>query len=218
MDIRATNNFRYKLIRDKENVYVVDWLPHWYSIFAGVFICFFEKKAYSLTEQQAAFLERRGGMDSPSLFGGPILTILFCTAARAISRQVNIEGRVNGPVFILILLFAVFVLYGIWRKRKGLKLKKCLESSSEACTIKIICKKLNEESKLYFSCAVVELIFQGGMYAIILWFCFYPTVILDTKIIILTTCTIFLYFFSAGFIPDRLFAGLKVMRGERKDA
>lgn len=61
MDIRATNNFRYKLIRDKENVYAVDWLPHWYSIFAGVFICFFEKKAYTLTEQQAAFLERRGG-------------------------------------------------------------------------------------------------------------------------------------------------------------
>lgn len=218
MEIRATNNFRYKLIRDKENVYAVDWLPHWYSIFAGVFICFFEKKAYTLTEQQAEFLERRGGRDSLSLFGGPILTILFCTAARAISRQVNIEGRVNGPAFILILLFAVFVLYGIWRKRKGLKLKKCLESSSEACTIKIICKKLNEESKLYFSCAVVELIFQGGMYAIILWFCFYPTVILDTKIIILATCTIFLYFFSAGFIPDRLFAGLKVMRGERKDA
>ena len=218
MDIRATNNFRYKLIRDKENVYAVDWLPHWYSIFAGVFICFFEKKAYSLTEQQAAFLERRGGMDSLSLFGGPILTILFCTAAKAISRQMNIEGRVNGPAFIFILLFAVFLFYSIWRKRKGLKLKKCLGTSSEACTIKIICKKLNEESKLYFSCAVVELIFQGGMYATILWFCFYPAVILDAKIIILAACIIFLYFFSAGFLPDRLFAGLKVMRGERKDA
>ena len=218
MDIRATNNFRYKLIRDKENVYAVDWLPHWYSIFAGVFICFFEKKAYTLTEQQAAFLERRGGMDSLSLFWGPILTILFCTAARAISRQVNIEGIVNGPAFIFILLFAVFLFYSIWRKRKGLKLKKCLGTSSEACTIKIICKKLNEESKLYFSCAVVELIFQGGMYAIILWFCFYPAVILDAKIIILAACIIFLYFFSAGFLPDRLFAGLKVMRGERKDA
>ena len=123
MDIRATNNFRYKLIRDKENVYAVDWLPHWYSIFAGVFICFFEKKAYTLTEQQAAFLERRGGRDSLSLFWGPILTILFCTAARAISRQMNIEGRVNGPAFIFILLFAVFLFYSIWRKRKGLKLK-----------------------------------------------------------------------------------------------
>ena len=218
MDIRATNNFRYKLIRDKENVYAVDWLPHWYSIFAGVFICFFEKKAYTLTEQQAAFLERRGGMDSLSLFWGPILTILFCTAARAISRQVNIEGIVNGPAFIFILLFAVFLFYSIWRKRKGLKLKKCLGTSSEACTIKIICKKLNEESKLYFSCAVVELIFQGGMYAIILWFCFYPAVILDAKIIILAACIIFLYFFSAGFLPDRLFADVEVMRGEKKDA
>ncbi len=212
MDIRATNNFRYKLIRDKENVYAVDWLPHWYSIFAGVFICFFEKKAYTLTEQQAAFLERRGGMDSLSLFWGPILTILFCTAARAISRQVNIEGIVNGPAFIFILLFAVFLFYSIWRKRKGLKLKKCLGTSSEACTIKIICKKLNEESKLYFSCAVVELIFQGGMYAIILWFCFYPAVILDAKIIILAACIIFLYFFSAGFLPDRLFIDVKIVR------
>lgn len=211
MDIRATNNFRYKLIRDKENVYAVDWLPHWYSIFAGVFICFFEKKAYTLTEQQAAFLERRGGMDSLSLFWGPILTILFCTAARAISRM-NIEGRVNGPAFIFILLFAVFLFYSIWRKRKGLKLKKCLGTSSEACTIKIICKKLNEESKLYFSCAVVELIFQGGMYAIILWFCFYPAVILDAKIIILAACIIFLYFFSAGFLPDRLFIDVKIVR------
>lgn len=212
MDIRATNNFRYKLIRDKENVYAVDWLPHWYSIFAGVFICFFEKKAYTLTEQQAAFLERRGGRDSLSLFWGPILTILFCTAARAISRQVNIEGIVNGPAFIFILLFAVFLFYSIWRKRKGLKLKKCLGTSSEACTIKIICKKLNEESKLYFSCAVVELIFQGGMYAIILWFCFYPAVILDAKIIILAACIIFLYFFSAGFLPDRLFIDVKIVR------
>ena len=212
MDIRATNNFRYKLIRDKENVYAVDWLPHWYSIFAGVFICFFEKKAYTLTEQQAAFLERRGGMDSLSLFWGPILTILFCTAARAISRQVNIEGIVNGPAFIFILLFAVFLFYSIWRKRKGLKLKKCLGTSSEACTIKIIRKKLNEESKLYFSCAVVELIFQGGMYAIILWFCFYPAVILDAKIIILAACIIFLYFFSAGFLPDRLFIDVKIVR------
>lgn len=212
MDIRATNNFRYKLIRDKENVYAVDWLPHWYSIFAGVFICFFEKKAYTLTEQQAAFLERRGGMDFLSLFWGPILTILFCTAARAISRQVNIEGIVNGPAFIFILLFAVFLFYSIWRKRKGLKLKKCLGTSSEACTIKIICKKLNEESKLYFSCAVVELIFQGGMYAIILWFCFYPAVILDAKIIILAACIIFLYFFSAGFLPDRLFIDVKIVR------
>lgn len=212
MDIRATNNFRYKLIRDKENVYAVDWLPHWYSIFAGVFICFFEKKAYTLTEQQAAFLERRGGMDSLSLFWGPILTILFCTAARAISRQVNIEGIVNGPAFIFILLFAVFLFYSIWRKRKGLKLKKCLGTSSEACTIKIICKKLNEESKLYFSCAVIELIFQGGMYAIILWFCFYPAVILDAKIIILAACIIFLYFFSAGFLPDRLFIDVKIVR------
>ena len=212
MDIRATNNFRYKLIRDKENVYAVDWLPHWYSIFAGVFICFFEKKAYTLTEQQAAFLERRGGMDSLSLFWGPILTILFCTAARAISRQVNIEGIVNGPAFIFILLFAVFLFYSIWRKRKGLKLKKCLGTSSEACTIKIICKKLNEESKLYFSCAVVELIFQGGMYPIILWFCFYPAVILDAKIIILAACIIFLYFFSAGFLPDRLFIDVKIVR------
>ena len=212
MDIRATNNFRYKLIRDKENVYAVDWLPHWYSIFAGVFICFFEKKAYTLTEQQAAFLERRGGMDSLSLFWGPILTILFCTAARAISRQVNIEGIVNGPAFIFILLFAVFLFYSIWRKRKGLKLKKCLGTSSEACTIKIICKKLNEESKLYFSCAVVELIFQWGMYAIILWFCFYPAVILDAKIIILAACIIFLYFFSAGFLPDRLFIDVKIVR------
>ena len=212
MDIRATNNFRYKLIRDKENVYAVDWLPHWYSIFAGVFICFFEKKAYTLTEQQAAFLERRGGMDSLSLFWGPILTILFCTAARAISRQVNMEGIVNGPAFIFILLFAVFLFYSIWRKRKGLKLKKCLGTSSEACTIKIICKKLNEESKLYFSCAVVELIFQGGMYAIILWFCFYPAVILDAKIIILAACIIFLYFFSAGFLPDRLFIDVKIVR------
>lgn len=212
MDIRATNNFRYKLIRDKENVYAVDWLPHWYSIFAGVFICFFEKKAYTLTEQQAAFLERRGGMDSLSLFWGPILTILFCTAAKAISRQMNIEGIVNGPAFIFILLFAVFLFYSIWRKRKGLKLKKCLGTSSEACTIKIICKKLNEESKLYFSCAVVELIFQGGMYAIILWFCFYPAVILDAKIIILAACIIFLYFFSAGFLPDRLFIDVKIVR------
>ena len=212
MDIRATNNFRYKLIRDKENVYAVDWLPHWYSIFAGVFICFFEKKAYTLTEQQAAFLERRGGRDSLSLFWGPILTILFCTAARAISRQMNIEGRVNGPAFIFILLFAVFLFYSIWRKRKGLKLKKCLGTSSEACTIKIICKKLNEESKLYFSCAAVELIFQGGMYAIILWFCFYPAVILDAKIIILAACIIFLYFFSAGFLPDRLFIDVKIVR------
>ncbi len=212
MDIRATNNFRYKLIRDKENVYAVDWLPHWYSIFAGVFICFFEKKAYTLTEQQAAFLERRGGRDSLSLFWGPILTILFCTAARAISRQVNMEGIVNGPAFIFILLFAVFLFYSIWRKRKGLKLKKCLGTSSEACTIKIICKKLNEESKLYFSCAVIELIFQGGMYAIILWFCFYPAVILDAKIIILAACIIFLYFFSAGFLPDRLFIDVKIVR------
>lgn len=212
MKIRATNNFRYKLIRDKENVYAVDWLPHWYSIFAGVFICFFKKKAYTLTEQQATLLERRGGTDALSLFWRPILTILFCTAARAISRQVNIEGRVNGPAFILILLFSVFSFYSIWRRRKGLKLKKCLEINSEACTIKIICKKLNEESKLYFSCAVVELIFQGGLYAAALWFCFYPSVILDTKIIILAACVIFLYFFSAGFLPDRLFIGVKVIR------
>ena len=55
----ATNNFRYKLIRYKENVYAVDWLPHWYSVFAGIFICFFKKKAYILTEQQAAVITKK---------------------------------------------------------------------------------------------------------------------------------------------------------------
>ena len=69
----ATNNFRYKLIRYKENVYAVDWLPHWYSVFAGVFICFFKKKAYILTEQQAAVLQRRGGINSLSIFWSPVL-------------------------------------------------------------------------------------------------------------------------------------------------
>ena len=138
----------------------------------------------------------------------------------AIASGIFSSGRKN-TLFITLLnasidsfknLFAVFLFYSIWRKRKGLKLKKCLGTSSEACTIKIICKKLNEESKLYFSCAVVELIFQGGMYAITLWFCFYPTVILDTKIIILAACIIFLYFFSAGFLPDRLFIDVKIVR------
>ena len=218
MEIRATNNFRYKLIRYKENTYAVDWLPHWYSIFAGVFICILKKKAYILTDQQATLLQRGGGKDSISLFWGPILTILFCTAARVISRQVNIEGRVNGPVLIVILLLAVFSFYSIWRNRKALKLKTCLGINSEACTIKIICKKMKEESKIYFFCAVVEIIFQGGLYGITLWFCFYPTVILNTETIIFAACVIFLYFFSAGFLPDRLFADVEVMRGEKKDA
>ena len=41
----ATNNFRYKLIRYKENVYAVDWLPHWYSVFA-VFLYAFSKRKH----------------------------------------------------------------------------------------------------------------------------------------------------------------------------
>ena len=147
-----------------------------------------------------------------------LLTALLGGSARVISRQVNIEGRVNGPVFIVILLLAVFSFYSIWRNRKALKLKTCLGINSEACTIKIICKKMKDESKIYFFCAVVEIIFQGGLYGITLWFCFYPTVILNTETIIFAACVIFLYFFSAGFLPDRLFADVEVMRGEKKDA
>ena len=212
----ATNNFRYKLIRYKENVYAVDWLPHWYSVFAGIFICFFKKKAYILTEQQAAVLQRRGGINSLSIFWSPVLTILFCTGARWISQQVNIEGRVKGPFFILTLLLVVFAVYNIWRAGKELKLKKCLGARNETCTIKILCKKPDQERKVYFLCAVAELIFQGGLYGIALWFCFHPGVILNTKIIILVACATFIFFLSAGFLPDRLFVSIEVMKEEEK--
>ena len=177
-------------------MYAVDWLPHWYSVFAGIFICFFKKKAYILTEQQAAVLQRRGGINSLSIFWSPVLTILFCTVARWISQQVNIEGRVKGPLFILTLLLIVFAVYNIWRAGKELKLKKCLGARNETCTIKILCKRPVQEPKVYFLCAVAELIFQGGLYGIALWFCFYPVVILNAKIIILAACAIFTYFLS----------------------
>ena len=212
----ATDNFRYKLIRYKEKVYAVDWLPHWYSVFAGIFICFFKKKAYILTEQQAAVLQRRGGINSLSIFWSPVLTILFCTAARRISQQVNIEGRVNGPLFILALLLIVFAVYNIWRAGKELKLKKWLGARNEICTIKILCKRPVQEPKVYFLCAVAELIFQGGLYGIALWFCFYPGVILNAKIIILAACAIFTYFLSPGVLPDSLFVSIEVMKEEEK--
>ncbi len=200
----ATNNFRYKLIRYKENVYAVDWLPHWYSVFAGIFICFFKKKAYILTEQQAAVLQRRGGINSLSIFWSPVLTILFCTVARWISQQVNIEGRVKGPLFILTLLLIVFAVYNIWRAGKELKLKKCLGARNETCTIKILCKKPDQERKVYFLCAVAELIFQGGLYGIALWFCFHPGVILNTKIIILVAESAHWLRINGRYIPKEL--------------
>lgn len=51
---------------------------------------------------------------------------------------------------------------------------------------------------------------RRGMYAITLWFCFYPTVILDRKIIIPAACIIFCIFpFS------RIFAGSAFHKGEK---
>ena len=39
---------------------------------------------------------------------------------------------------------------------------------------------------------------------------------MDWRIIILVACATFIYFLSAGFLPDRLFVSIEVMKEEEK--
>ena len=39
---------------------------------------------------------------------------------------------------------------------------------------------------------------------------------MDWKIIILAACATFIYFLSAGFLPDRLFVSIEVVKEEEK--
>ena len=87
--LKPSRMFRYKIMEHEENTYVVDMLPHWYSVFWGFILNFIPSRFYQVENPSKLYYKStwKGNGGSIGIIMG--VTVFSSLVARIISQRIG---------------------------------------------------------------------------------------------------------------------------------
>lgn len=217
MEIKATNNFRYRIMKYDTETYLIDILPHWYTIFFGIYGTFFKIPIYSISKKQEEILARNSVFDKLGLATGPIVAIFISSLINHYTRKLEVQfvgTRIEQILFVLICVLIMGIFFMLWRIGRKKSIDKKIGCNRKKHYMNIQYRAFRETKKIYIMSLILEFICQGAFYFITLLMIFYPGLSININFIVSYLICMFLYFFCIAFVPDGLFCNIRLYEEE----
>lgn len=131
--LKPSRMFRYKIMEHEESTYVVDMLPHWYSVFWGFILNFIPSRFYQVENPSKLYYKStwKGNGGSIGIIMG--VTVFSSLVARIISQRIG-GFDINIWIRHAVVWVPFIIIFG-WHEYQRKKQKKELMN---------ICKKKND--------------------------------------------------------------------------